>query len=79
MKVDSGGTSTPSPMASGDSGKRPRERMRTTSIARLATPAMPMDQRMIPTATGSAPPPNTAVTRSDTPFHCSAAGKLNCS
>ena len=73
-KHDSGGSTTPSPMETALSGKRPFVRMRSVSKTTASTAATHIAQiaevgsRLIP-----------FVMRSATPFHCRADGIANCS
>src|SRR5947207_3709906 len=72
--VDSGGSTTPKPMATADNGKRPLVTILVTSIATAEITATIMDTTavhgrvLMPLAISSA-----------TPFHCMAAGMENCS
>ncbi len=77
---ESGGSTTPRPIASGDSGKRFCVRTRSTSITSAAKPAIAIDQTIeVVSRPPDSGPPNTAATRSETPFHCTAAGNANLS
>jgi len=60
-------------MASGRQRKAIPVRMRSTSITRAAKAAMAIDHTIEREQRAAAVAPNTAVTRSDTAFHCSRA------
>ena len=72
--VDSGGSTTPSPIDTADSGKRPRERIRSTSKTNATMAAIAMA-----TMAEAGRLPNPLAMRSATPFHWTAAGMANCS
>src|SRR4030095_9800766 len=80
IRDDSGGTTTPSPMASGESGNRFRVGTRMISLTSATSAAIAIDQTIeVVSSTCPEPPPKIVVTRSDTPFHCTAPGKANLS
>ena len=76
--TESGVRTTPRPIDNGLKGNFPPERIRVSSRMMPASAAITIEividgVRRVPES-----PPNTAETRSDTPFHCIADGKPNC-
>src|SRR5690349_9368867 len=71
-KVDSGGSTTPRPTDTAESGKRPLVATRASSIAMATATATPI---VISAEVGNPPTPLEMI--SATPFHCSAAGMAN--